>query len=207
MAGLVAMLMPTAISCGNKKTEAEGKNMGIETIMNRKSVRSFTGEKLSEEQIETILKAAMAAPSAMNYQPWSFVVVTDENVIAENFAKGPRSEMFTKAGAIFVVCGDTTMTMPPREDPNGTPVTTESKFWHEDLGACTENLLLAVEALGLGGVWTGCWPAEERYLPLKEALGLPETVVPYAVVPVGVPAGDDQPKDKWNPSKVHRNHW
>ena len=80
-------------------------------------------------------------------------------------------------------------------------------LWRDDLGAATENLLLAVEAYGLGACWTACYPYPERMDPIRAAVGLPPTVVPYAVVPIGVPDGETQPKDKWDPARIHYNRW
>jgi nitroreductase len=79
--------------------------------------------------------------------------------------------------------------------------------WRDDAGAVTENILLAVEAMGLGAVWTACYPYHDRMDPVKSSLGLPAEVVPYSVVALGHPAGDDQPKDKWKPEKVHYGKW
>jgi nitroreductase len=83
----------------------------------------------------------------------------------------------------------------------------ENGFWFEDCAAATENLLLAAEALGLGAVWTACYPMPDRMDPTIAALGLPDNVKPFAIVPVGFPAGDDQPKDKWKPENVHYDKW
>jgi len=200
--GLLAIAVIMVTGCCNNAGQA-----AIENIMNRKSVRTFSGEKLSEEQITTLLKAAMAAPSAINIQPWRFVVIDDEALMNELFADSRRPEMFTKAGAIFVVCGETTTMRKPFGKPDAEPEVWENPFWHEDCSAATENLLLAAEALGLGAVWTAGYPAEDRINKLIPALGLPENVKPLAIVPVGVPAGDEQPKDKWDPEKIHRNRW
>ena len=179
------------------------QDAALANIMNRKSVRSFTGQKLSEEQITTLLKAAMAAPTAMNYQPWCFVVVNDEAKVAAMFGDGRGADMYLKAGAVIVVCGETTM----KRSRNGETTEQPNRFWFEDCSAATENLLLAAEAMGLGAVWTGCWPIEARCEKIANELGLPENVMPLAVVPVGYPAGDDQPKDKWKPEKVHYTQW
>jgi len=103
IAAVAASLM--LAGCGSGSQEASQKtDDAITTIMNRKSVRSYTGEKLSQEQIETLLKAAMAAPTAMNSQPWRFVVLTDPDVIGDVFAN-ERGEMYKQAGAVFIVCG------------------------------------------------------------------------------------------------------
>ena len=214
---IIAILAAAAMvmaGCGNnggkengEKAKQASAQAAIENIMNRKSVRNFTGEKLTEEQITTLLKAAMAAPSAINIQPWRFVVIDDEAIINDLFADGWKPEMFLKAGAIIVVCGETTVMRKPWGKPDAEPVETENIFWYEDCAAATENLLLAAEALGLGATWTAGYPAEDRVNKIAPALGRPENVKPLAIVPVGVPAVDEQPKDKWDPEKIHRNRW
>lgn len=205
IAAVAASLM--LAGCGSGSQEASQKtDDAITTIMNRKSVRSYTGEKLSQEQIETLLKAAMAAPTAMNSQPWRFVVLTDSDVIADVFAN-ERGEMYKQAGAVFIVCGQTTMMQRPRGQENAEPQEVPNQFWFEDCGASTENLLLAAEAMGLGAVWLGCYPIQNKTDMLIAKLGIPENVMPFAIVTVGYPAGDDQPKDKWKPENVHYNKW
>ena len=162
----------------------------LDVIMSRTSIRSFTGEPVSKAQLETLLKAGMAAPTAMNGQPWRFVVVTDKEKIAKVFGAGPRSEMFSTAGAVIVVCGQTS-----------------SMFWYEDCSAAAENILLAATAEGLGAVWTAGYPAEERIAPIAAALGIPADVKPLCIIPVGVPAEHPAPKDKWKPENIHWEQW
>ena len=186
LATLLAMVCMTGF--------AQEQKSALDNIFARKSVRSYTDEPVSPEQVETILKAAMAAPSGMNMQPWRFVVVTDQKV-KDKLAVG-FNKMIAKAPVVIIVCGKTTNKL-------GAP----NKNWTADCAASTENLLLAVEALGLGAVWTACYPYEDRMNPTVEALGLPENVSPYCIVPIGHPAGNDKPKDKWNPENIHYEKW
>ncbi|MBQ8071908.1 MAG: nitroreductase family protein [Bacteroidales bacterium] len=203
---LAASLMLAGCAGSGENSASVGGTDAITNIMNRKSVRSFTGEKLSQEQTETLLKAAMAAPTGMNAQPWRFVVLNDPAVIADVFAN-ERGEMYKQAGAVFIVCGQTTVMQRPWGQENAEPQEVPNQFWYEDCGASTENLLLAAEALGLGAVWIGCYPIQAKIDNLRAKLGIPENVMPYAIVPVGYPAGNDQPKDKWKPENVHYNKW
>ncbi|MBR6306420.1 MAG: nitroreductase family protein [Bacteroidales bacterium] len=166
----------------------------LDNIFSRKSVRSYTDQPVSPEQVETILRAAMAAPSGMNAQPWRFVVVR-EQATKDKLASG-FNKMIAKAPVVIVVCGKTTNKI------GGT-----NNNWTADCAAATENLLLAVEAIGLGAVWTACYPYDERMNPAIEALGLPDNVKPYCIVPVGYPAGNDKPKDKWKPENIHYEKW
>ena len=194
---LMALVLASAVLTGCKSQDKAGNNAAsaLDVIMTRTSIRAFTGEPVSREQIETILKAGMAAPTAMNGQPWRFVVVTDKAKIQEVFGSGFRSEMFTTAGAVILVCGEMST--------DGRP----NMFWYEDCSAAAENILLAAKALGLGAVWTAGYPAQERIEPVQKALGIPSNVVPLCIIPVGVPAEDPAPKDKWNPSYIHWEKW
>jgi len=182
-------------------TSGDDGSKAIEVIMNRKSVRSFTGEAIPEEDMTTMLKAAMAAPTGMNRQPWSFVVLTDKESFPTVFEGNFNLRVYQSAGTVVVFCADTTMA---GRDANATPV--PNRIWRDDMGACTENFLLAAEALGLGAVWTACYPYPDRMI-VKERLGLPAEVVPYSIVAVGHPDGDNQPKDKYKPELIHHGKW
>ena len=195
-----ALLAGCKSGCGSEPS-------AMDIILSRTSIRSFTGEAVEKEQIETILKAGMAAPSAMNIQPWRFVVLTDKERIAEIFGQGPRSGMFTSAGAVIVVCGETTVIRKPFGEPDAPESEQPNIFWYEDCSAAAQNILLAVKSLRLGAVWTAGYPAMERIEPICEALGLPENVLPLCIIPVGVPAEDPAPKDKWNPDNIHWEKW
>ena len=204
---LFATLLATMSLAGCKAQETTPAPSALDVIMTRTSIRSFTGDPVSKEQLETILKAGMAAPTAMNGQPWRFVVVTDKDKIAEVFGAGPRSGMFTTAGAVIVVCGETTMMRKPFGQPDAPETEVENIFWYEDCSAATENILLAAHALGLGAVWTAGYPAMERIAPISAALGIPAKVVPLCVIPIGVPAENPDPKDKWKPENIHWEQW
>ena len=179
----------------------------MQNILNRKSVRSYTGDTIPAAIMENILRAAMAAPSGMNFQPWRFVVLTDKSQYETIFEGNGNMKKFMESGAIIVVCADTTVTRPTRENPDGPAVTRPNPMWRDDVAAATENLLLAVEAYGLGACWTACYPFTNTMEPVKRTLGLPATVVPYAVVPIGYPATENTPKDKWDPTRVHYDRW
>ena len=168
----------------------------LENIHNRKSVRQYTPEPVSQEHIETMLKAAMAAPTAVNYQPWRIVVVTDRAQLDEMAELLPYAKMLKQAPLAIVVCGETVW-MGGNENP----------YWQQDCAAATQNLLLAAEALGLGAVWTGVYPNETLYPKLHDFLNMPPEVQPFCAIPIGHPAGDDKPKDKWKPENIHYGKW
>ena len=184
----------TMISMTGFAQEQPGSQAVLDNIHARKSVRSYTDEPVMPEQVETLLRAAMAAPSGKNVQPWRFVVVTQPET-KQKLAVG-FNKMIAKAPVVIVVCGQTT-------NRNGGT----NQNWTADCAAATENLLLAAESLGLGAVWTACYPYDDRMQPAIEALGLPDNIKPYCIVPVGHPAGDNKPKNKWNPDHIHYEKW
>ena len=196
-------------ACCNKQeaTTDNPADVVMQNILNRKSVRSYTGDTIPTDILGKLLRAAQAAPTGMDIRPWSFVVLTDKSQYETIFAGNFNMKKFMESGAVVVICADTTVTRPPRDNPDGPAVTTPNQIWRDDMGACTENLLLAVEAYGLGACWTACYPFPDTMKPVKEALGLPPTVVPYAVVPIGYPSTENTPKDKWDPSRVHYDRW
>lgn len=172
-------------------------NKAIDNIMTRVSVREFTGEKISAEQIDTLLRAAMAAPSAINKQPWAFIVITDEQIISCLGEALPYSRCSNHPACAIIPCGDLSKAI---EGEMGA-------FWINDVSAATENLLLAAHAMGLGAVWTGLHPDMKRAALVQEMLGLPEHIVPLCVVPVGIPAENPAVKDKYIPANIHYNGW
>ncbi len=198
---ILAAAVSLLAACAQTQEAPKG---ALDTIFSRKSVRSYTSEPVSSEQTEILLKAAMSAPTGMNVQPWRFVVVTDDAV--KEALAGPRGKMIRNAPLVVVVCGETTIMRKP--SPEATEeVRMDNPNWTADCAAATENLLLAAEALDLGAVWTACYPYPERMSQTISALGLPEGVTPYCIVPIGHPDGDNQPKDKWKPENIHYNKW
>ena len=197
-------------ACCTKRAAAPAESPAdvvMQNILSRKSVRSYTGDTIPTDILGKLLRAAQAAPTGMDIRPWSFVVLTDKSQYETIFAGNFNMKKFMESGAVVVIRADTTVTRPPRDNPDGPAVTTPNQIWRDDMGACTENLLLAVEAYGLGACWTACYPFPDTMKPVKEALGLPPTVVPYAVVPIGYPSTENTPKDKWDPSRVHYDRW
>ncbi|MEE0938248.1 nitroreductase family protein [Methanobrevibacter sp.] len=159
-------------------------------IFKRHSVRRFRDEKVSDEKIENLLKAGMQAPSACNAQPWEFIVVSkaeDKQAISEmhQFAKPAAN-----ASHLIITLGNLN----------------ESKVHgmiEQDLGACNENILLQATHEGLGAVWLGFHPIEDRVLKLKEYLDIPDYCIPFSVICVGYPAQDGEVKLRYDESKVH----
>jgi nitroreductase len=166
----------------------------IEAILTRRSIRSYTAEPVAVEDVDTVLRAAMAAPSAGNQQPWRFVVTTGRETLEAMAECTPYGKMLREAPLAITVCADT------RELRHPT-------MWQQDCSNATQSALIAVHALGLGAVWLGFWPKMERVEPLKETLGLPEEIEPLAVLAIGHPAESQPPVDRFNPEYVHRDRW
>ena len=207
---MAAAAMMFAACCNEKQEPAAEVNTAdvvINNILSRKSVRSYNGEAIPDSVMENLLRAAQAAPSAVDRRPWQMVVMTDKSQYETLFEGNFNMQKFMESGAVIILCADTTFTAPTRDNPDGPAVTQVNQMWRDDLGAVTENLLLAAEAYGLGACWTACYPYPDRMDPIKKALQLPSTVVPYAVVPIGYHDGTTLPKDKWDPARVHYNRW
>jgi nitroreductase len=168
-------------------------NETLQVIHNRTSIRNFSEQPVSAEMVETLLRAAMAAPSSRNVQPWLFYVIEDRDLMVRLSEDLPSARMLAHAPLAIVVCGDIL-----KGDPNEEQI----HNWVMDCSAATQNLLLAAESLGLGAVWTGVHPYAERISTVRNALNLPAHVIPLSVIPVGYPAAHVQPKEKWDPSKV-----
>lgn len=175
-------------------TSTDAAQAVIGNIMTRTSVRQYTDRQISADTLETLLKAGMAAPTAVNKQPWAFVVTTGRDALDSLATLQPRLKT---AAAAITVCGDMTRAI----EGEG------RDFWVQDCSAATENILLAAHALGLGAVWTGVYPIAERVDNVSHALALPDSVVPMCIIAVGYPVADQEPKDKWDPSKVHYQRW
>ena len=168
------------------------------TIRERTSIRKFDPSvSVSDESIEKILRAAMCAPSAMNKQPWEFVVVRDPTQLKAIGDALPYSRVGNGAQAAIVVCGNLDNGLPGRG----------KEYWIHDCSAASMNILLAAKGLGLGAVWTGVYPGEDRIAAVRGILAIPDGFMPLNVIPLGAPAENPEPKDKWNPLKVHNDRW
>ena len=166
----------------------------MENILSRRSIRKFTDQEVSDEQISALLKAAMSAPSAANMQPWDFVVIKDRKILDEIPKFHKYTQMLLEANLAIVVCGNKLRA-------------TESKFWAQDCTAATQNILLAANSLGLGSVWCGLYPVEEFYQKIQELLEIPSEVFPVSLVAIGYPAEMKPPSDRFDEKKIHYNKW
>ena len=165
-------------------------------IYTRRSLRRFTGQPLTEKELEQLLRAAMQAPSAGNSQPWEFVVVKNKATFEKIIDIHPYATPLDTADAAIVVCGNTN-----RERFAG--------FWVQDCSAALQNLLLEAVTMNLGAVWLGIYPNEQRVTDLSALLNLPEGVIPLGIVAVGHPAEGqkNQFTDRFDPSRIHHEKW
>lgn len=195
---ILALAALAAISCGgnNQISKEAAQKAVFDNIMTRTSIRQFTNEPVPAEMIEQMLRAGMAAPTAMNAQPWEFVVLNDRDTLNKLAGKLRYARMLEQAPLAIVVCGRT-------EWPDREGNLRENIFWVDDCSAATENILLAAHALGLGAVWTAA--KDDRGEIVKDALGIPEGYKTLNVIAIGYPAENPAPKDKWKPEKIHWN--
>ena len=151
----------------------------------------YTDEPVSEGELQSLLEAGMAAPSASNRKPWHFVVVTDREILGALAAAHPYGKMLARAGAAIAVCGDPGI----------------SSWWVQDCSAATENILVAAAALGLGAVWLGSHGKPEREDAIRTVLGIPDEVGVLSLLSIGYPAEQKEPRTQYDAGRVHRNEW
>jgi nitroreductase len=164
----------------------------LESIFRRRSIRKYTDKPVSEQDIERLLKAAMSAPSASNRQPWHFIVVSDRKKLDSLAEAHPYGKMLYEAPLCIVVCGEKGVS---------------PSYWVQDCSLASENLLLAVAALGLGSVWLGVHPRPERVDFVRKAFSIPDDIVPLNILPIGHPAETKEPRTQYNKVRIHNNHW
>ena len=198
LAALAFLAGIAATSCSSAPDDpiadpAVEANPALFSIMTRSSVRAYTDQAISNDTIEAILRAAMAAPTAVNSQPWHFVVVTDRARLDSIAATLPNAErMLNQAPLAIAVCGNENRFLQGEG----------REYWVQDCSAATENLLLAAHALGLGAVWCGIYPIADRVADARRALLLPDSITPLCIVPIGHTADKPNVKDKWDISKI-----
>ena len=166
----------------------------LDTILARRSIRKYTSEPVPDEMVTYLLRAAMAAPSAGNEQPWHFVVIRERHLLEQLTRVHPYAQMLHDANLAIMVCGDKTL-----EKYEG--------YWIQDCSAATENILIAAEDMGLGSVWLGVYPNIERSDPMRVLLDLPKNVIPFAIISVGFPAEEKEPANRYNPGRIHYDRW
>jgi nitroreductase len=166
----------------------------IKAILTRRSIRKYSENIIPEEYYEVLLKAAMHAPSARNRQPWHFIIISDRSILKKLSGVCPSWKMLEDAANAIVVCGDMNL-----ED--------SESFIIQDCSAATQNILLAAHELGLGSVWLGVHPREDRLQPLMKILNIPANVLPVSMVSIGKPDEDREQPDRYNVDRIHQDTW
>ena len=165
-----------------------------ELFFDRRSIRKYTDKPIDAHLVKSVLTAAMYAPSAVNRQPWHFVVLDSREMLERTMEIHPHAGMLSTANLAVVVCGDLDL-----QHDDG--------YWVPDCGAATQNLLMAAHFHGLGACWVGLHPREGRKESMARLLGLPGHVKPFALVAMGYPAERKSRPQRFHPEKVKRNHW
>ena len=166
----------------------------LKAIINRRSIRRYSGADVAENEVEILLKAAMYAPSAANKRPWHFVVFRRMETIDEIVAEHPNAVMLREASVGILVCWDEKL----QHDSGYGPV---------DCAAATQNILLAAHGLGLGAVWVGIYPRDHRIEALQRIFELPGHIKPFSVVSVGHPAEKKPVPDRFDRKRIHSEKW
>lgn len=166
----------------------------LDDLRGRRSIRRYTDEPVSEDDLEDLLRAAMSAPSAGNEQPWQFVVIREKELLEAIPNTHPYAAIAKQAPLVVLVCGDETLER-------------YAGFWVQDCAAATEDLLLAAHSKGLGAVWIGLHPVEERVEAMRTLFGIPPQVIPFALVPIGHPAEEKPPLSRFDRHRIHYDRW
>ncbi|MCY6372061.1 nitroreductase family protein [Clostridium ganghwense] len=166
----------------------------MKAIAERRSIRKYTSEPVSDETIKELLTAGMYAPSAGNQQPWDFIVVKSKKILSKVTEVHPYSYMLKEASATIIVCGN--LEKERFKD-----------FWIQDCSASTQNILLAAHALGLGAVWLGVYPEADRVKGIKKIFNLPEHIIPLAIISIGYPDEKKSTPERYDETNVHYEQW
>lgn len=167
----------------------------MDAILTRRSIRKYVeGEQVPEQLIKQFLEAAMSAPSAKNAQTWEFVVINDRKILDQVPQFHDYSRMILEAPVAIAVCGNL-----DKDQGRG--------WWVQDCAAATQNILIAVQSKGLGAVWLGIYPLEERINGLRKLLNLPDQIMPLSLIPIGYPREEKLPAKRFEQSKIHYNGW
>ncbi len=166
----------------------------MSAIFERRSIRKFTNQGVADEKIQKLLEAAMAAPSAGNQQPWHFLVLKERGTLTQITTIHPHAMMLREAPGAILICGDPTL-----EKHQG--------YWIQDCAAATENLLLEAVELGLGAVWLGIYPREDRVQGIRQLLGIPPEVIPFSLIAFGYPNEKKEPPFRFKAERVHYDKW
>lgn len=165
----------------------------FEAVHTRRSIRSFTDRDVADDDVEKILRAAMAAPSAGNQQSWQFIIVRDKDKLQKVTEIHPYAKMVVNAPVSIIVCGALGVKWPT--------------FWSQDCAAACQNILLAARALDLATTWAGIYPEQDRIEGFREIFDIPEDVIPFAIIPIGYSETAWKEVDRFQDEKIHTDGW
>jgi nitroreductase len=166
----------------------------IETLLTRRSIRKYKEQKIEKDKIDIILKSAMYAPSAMNFQAWHYVVIDDKNVLNETIKSIPHAELLIQTPAAILVCGDAA-------------VEKNESWMIQNCSAAIQNILLAAHGLGLGSCWIAIHGMDEIVKNVSAQFKLPENVIPISLITLGYPDETVSAEDRFRKEKIHYNNW
>jgi nitroreductase len=166
----------------------------LDAILTRRSIRRFNNHEIPEEKIRKILEAGMSAPSAMDKRPWHFIIIKNKNALEDMSRLSTHSFMIKEASLAILVCGDM-------------DIETIESYLIQGCSAATTNILLAAHSLGLGAVWVGIYPRKDRVETIRTRLALPQSILPLCIIPIGHPAEQKPPQNKYDPTKTHEGKW
>jgi nitroreductase len=166
----------------------------FDTILTRRSVRTYINKKIPNTIIQDLLEAAISAPSAGNQQPWQFIIINKRETLDKTSACLPNGKLLQDADKAILVCGDLNI-----EKHKG--------YWPIDCSAATQNILLAAHAKGIGACWLGVYPREERVTNLQQLFKTPDYIIPFSVISLGYSNQVCEKVDRYDPSRIHRNIW
>ena len=167
----------------------------VKAIFERRSIRKYNNKPIKEKDIERLLRAAMAAPSAGNQQPWEFIIIKDKNIMLKITEFHPYSQMLKEAQLAITVCGD-----PQKEIKH-------SGYWVQDCSAATENILIEATHLKIGSVWLGVYPDKDRVDNMRKLLQIPNGIIPFSIISLGYPAEIKGPSERFDAKRIHENRW
>ncbi|MCX7872198.1 MAG: nitroreductase family protein [Verrucomicrobiae bacterium] len=168
----------------------------LDFIFGRRSIRVFLPAEITDEDVKTLLSAAMAAPSAVAKDPWRFVVMRNKETLRKIADVLPNGKMLADASVGIAVCGD----IEAAHDH-------QLSYLLQDCSAAIENLLLAAHILGFGACWLGVHPRENRVAAIKEILNLPQNIIPVSVIAIGKPGEAKEPRTRYSDDKVRYEKW
>ena len=192
---LITLLLVITGCCNTSREESSSgnnTNKVMENILKRTSIREYSDKEISHESIENLLKAGMAAPSSRDRRPWHFVVISDKTILQNLGENLKTASCLTGANKAIIVCGDTDVS---------------DNCWFLDCSAATQNILLAATSMDIGAVWAAAYPYDDRESIIREILQLPENIRPLSVIPLGYPAMEGTPKDKFDTARIHIDKW